>query len=150
MRLICSNDGNDVNPLLTNRIDVELHLIAGGPHQIDAAALGRVHLVLGKDTEMAKEKILSIVKTRSKLSEIVDRVAENGDTYVVSKRRKPVAVIIGIDRYRELSGTSKYLKDVGGKKIFKLGGIGKATGDIDEAIRELRKSRIQAVIKSFP
>jgi prevent-host-death family protein len=98
---------------------------------------------------MAKEKVMSFVQARSKLSEIVDRVAESGDTYIVSKRQKPRAVIIGIDRYRELSGTSKYLKNIGGKKILRIGGIGKAVGDIDEAIRELRKSRIEAVIKSF-
>ena len=47
---------------------------------------------------MAKEKIMTFVQARSKLSEIVDRVAEHGDTYVVAKRQKPVAVIIGIDR----------------------------------------------------
>jgi prevent-host-death family protein len=98
---------------------------------------------------MAKEKVMSLVQARSKFSEIVDLVAESGDTYVVSKRQKPRAVIIGIDRYRELSGTSKYLKNVRGKKILRIGGIGKAVGDIDEAIRELRKSRIEAVIKSF-
>ena len=98
---------------------------------------------------MAKERIMTFVQARSRLSEIVDRVAESGDTYVVSKRQKPRAVIIGIDRYRELSGTAKHLKNVGGKKIFKLGGIGKVVGDIDEAIRELRKSRIEAVTKKF-
>jgi prevent-host-death family protein len=98
---------------------------------------------------MAKEKVMTFVQARSKLSEIVDRVAESSDTYVVSKRQKPVAVIIGIEKYRELSGTSKYLKTVGGKKIFKLGGIGKAVGDIDEAIRQLRRSRIEAVAKNF-
>ena len=98
---------------------------------------------------MAKEKILPFVQARSKLSEIVDRVAESGDTYVVSKRQKPVAVIIGIEKYRELSGTSKYLKTVRGKRIMNLEGIATAVGDIDEAIRELRKSRIDAVIKKF-
>jgi prevent-host-death family protein len=98
---------------------------------------------------MAKEKVMTFVEARSNLSEIIDRVAESGDTYVVSKRQKPCAVIIGIDRYRELSGTSKYLKNIGGKKVFKLGGIGKAVGDIDEAIRELRKSRIESVAKKF-
>ncbi len=59
---------------------------------------------------MGKEKTMTFVQARSKLSEIVDRVAEHGDAYVVSKRQKPVAVIIGIDRYRELSAPSKYLK----------------------------------------
>jgi prevent-host-death family protein len=98
---------------------------------------------------MAKEKSMTFVQARSKLSEIVDRVADHGETYVVSKRQKPRAVIIGIDRYRELSGTSKYLKNVGGKRIINLEGIATAVGDIDEAIRELRKSRIDAVIKKF-
>ncbi len=63
---------------------------------------------------------MTFVQARSKLSEIVDRVAESGDTYVVSKRQKPRA------------------------------GIATAVGDIDEAIRELRKSRIAAVIKKLP
>ena len=56
---------------------------------------------------MAKEKVMTFVQARSKLSEIVDRVSEHGDTYVVSKRQKPVAVIIGIDRYRHRHGTAK-------------------------------------------
>ena len=98
---------------------------------------------------MAKEIVMTFVQARSKLSEIVDRVAESSDTYVVAKRQKPRAVIIGIDRYRELSGTSKYLKNVGGKRIINLEGIATAVGDIDEAIRQLRKSRIDAVIKKF-
>jgi antitoxin YefM len=98
---------------------------------------------------MTKEKNMTLVQARSKFSEIVDRVAESGDTYVVSKRQKPRAVIIGVERYRELSGTSKYLKNVNGKRIINLEGIATAVGDIDEAIRELRKSRIEAVMKKF-
>ena len=98
---------------------------------------------------MGKEKNMTFVQARSKLSEIVDRVAESGDTYVVSKRQKPCAVIIGIDRYREISGTSKYLKMVRGKRIMNLEGIATAVGDTDKAIRELRKSRIDAVRKKF-
>ena len=99
---------------------------------------------------MAKEKIMTFVQARSKLSEIVDRVSEHGETYVVSKRQKPVAVIIGIDRYRHLTGTAKYMKNVGGKRILNIEGIATAVGDIDEAIRELRKSRLEAIAKSVP
>jgi prevent-host-death family protein len=121
----------------------------GARIEIDQDAASVYTESVHKENSMAKEKIMTFVEARSKLSEIVDRVAESGDTYVVSKRQKPRAVIIGIDRYRELSGTSKYMKNVGKKKIFKLGGIGTAVGDIDEAIRELRKSRIEAVTKKF-
>ncbi|HEX9660919.1 MAG TPA: type II toxin-antitoxin system prevent-host-death family antitoxin [Candidatus Binatia bacterium] len=99
---------------------------------------------------MAKEKIMTFVQARSKLSEIVDRVSEHGDTYVVSKRQKPVAVIIGIDRYWHLTGTAKYMKNIAGKRILNIEGIATAVGDIDEAIRELRKSRLEAIAKSVP
>ena len=98
---------------------------------------------------MAKEKVIPFVEARAKLSEIVDRVAEHGDTYVVAKRQKPVAVIIGVDRYRELSGTSKYFRNVRGKRILRIGGLATGVDDIDRAIRELRKSRIEAVIRSY-
>jgi prevent-host-death family protein len=99
---------------------------------------------------MAKEKIMTFVEARSRLSEIVDRVSEEGETYIVSKRQKPVAVIIGIDEYRHLSGTAKYMKNVGGRRIINLEGIATAVGDIDEAIRALRKSRLDAVSKNVP
>jgi len=98
---------------------------------------------------MTKEKIMPFVEARAKLSEIVDRVAEHGDTYVVSKRQKPVAVIIGIDRYRELSGTGKYIKKIGGKRILNIEGIATGVEDIDKAIRELRKSRLEAINRSL-
>ena len=98
---------------------------------------------------MAKEKVMPFVEARARLSEIVDRVAEHGDTYVVAKRQKPVAVIIGVDRYRELSGTSKHLRKIAGQRILKIGGIAKAVGDIDEAIRALRKSRLEAIRRSL-
>ena len=93
---------------------------------------------------MAKEKKITFVQARAMLSEIVDRVAEHGETYAVAKRQKPVAVIIGIDRYRHLSGTAKYVKEVSGKRILKIGGIAKAADDLDQAIRALRKSRVKA------
>ncbi|HEY7163095.1 MAG TPA: type II toxin-antitoxin system Phd/YefM family antitoxin [Candidatus Binatia bacterium] len=98
---------------------------------------------------MAKEKIMPLVEARAKLSKIVDRVAESGDTYVVAKRQKPVAVIIGLDRYRELSGTNKYIKKIKGKRVFQIGGIATGVGDLDEAIRILRKSRLEAVLRSY-
>lgn len=98
---------------------------------------------------MAKEKVMPFVEARAKLSEIVDRVAEHGDTYVVAKRQKPVAVIIGIDQYRRLSGTAKHLKEIAGKRILNIEGIATAVGDIDEAIRALRKSRLEVAARSL-
>jgi len=98
---------------------------------------------------MAKEKVLTFVEARAKLSEIVDRVNEQGETFVVAKRQKPIAVIIGIERYRDLAGTGKHLRKIAGKRIFRIGGIARAVGDVDEAIRALRKSRLEAVGRSL-
>jgi prevent-host-death family protein len=100
--------------------------------------ISSVHL----EESMAKEKVMPFVEARAKLSEIVDRVAEYGDTYVVAKRQKPVAVIIGIDRYRQLSGSAKHIKTIGGKRVLDIAGIATAVGNIDQAIRALRKSRL--------
>lgn len=98
---------------------------------------------------MVREKVMPFVTARARLSKIVDRVAAHGDTYVVAKRQKPVAVIIGIDRYRELSGTAKHIKKIAGKRILDIEGIATAVGNIDEAIRALRKSRLEAARRSL-
>jgi prevent-host-death family protein len=98
---------------------------------------------------MTKEKILPFVEARARLSEIVNQVAEGGATYVVAKRQKPVAVIIGIDRYRQLSGTAKHVKEIAGKRILDIEGIATAVGDIDEAVDALRKSRLEALGRSL-
>jgi prevent-host-death family protein len=97
----------------------------------------------------AKRKSCRFVEARAKLSEILNLVAERGDIYVVAKRQKPVAVMIGIDRYRQLSGTAKHRKEIGGKRILKIRGIATAAGDIDEAIRALRMSRLAAAGRSI-
>jgi hypothetical protein len=44
-----------------------------------------------------------------------------------------------------MTSASKYLVNVKGKRILKIRGIARAVGDIDEAIRALRKSRIEAL-----
>ena len=93
---------------------------------------------------MAREKVMPFVEARAKLSEIVDRVAAYGDTYVIAKRQKPVAVIIEINRYRQLSGSAKRMKQIAGKRVLNIEGIAIAVGDIDQAIRALRKSRLAA------
>ena len=98
---------------------------------------------------MAREKVLTFVEARAKLSEIVDRVSEQGETFVVAKRQKPVAVIIGIERYRQMAGANKYLRKIAGKQVFRIGGIAKAVGDVDEAIRALRRSRSETVARSL-
>ena len=98
---------------------------------------------------MGKEKILSFVEARANLSEIVDQVSKRGQTYVIAKRDKPVAVIVGFEKYQEMANGRKHLKSRGGKRILKLSDTATGVANIDEAIRDLRKSRIASVAGSF-
>ena len=98
---------------------------------------------------MAKEKIVSFVKARRDLSRILEQVSNGGEAVVIAKRHKPLAVVVGIDRFREMTSASKYLVNVKGKRILKIRGIARAVGDIDAAIRALRKSRIEALSRSI-
>lgn len=98
---------------------------------------------------MGKEKILSFVEARANLSEIVDQVSKRGQTYVIAKRGKPVAVIVGFEKYQEMANGRKHLKSRGGKRILKLSGTATGVANIDEAIKDLRKSRIASVAGSF-
>ncbi len=98
---------------------------------------------------MGKEKILSFVEARANLSEIVDQVSKSGQTYVIAKRDKPVAVIVGFEKYKEMANGRKHLKNRGGKRILKLSDTATGVANIDEAIKDLRKSRIASVAGSF-
>ena len=98
---------------------------------------------------MAKEKILSFVEARANLSEIVEQASKRGQTYVIAKREKPVAVIMGFQKYQDMANGRKHLKSRGGKRILKLSDTATGVANIDKAIKDLRKSRIASVAGSF-
>ena len=98
---------------------------------------------------MAKEKIVSFVKARKELSQILDQVSNGGAPVVIAKRHKPVAVVVGVDRYRQVCGAYRQLTKVEGRRILKIRGMAKGSPDIDNAIEILRKSRIEALTVSF-
>ncbi len=98
---------------------------------------------------MAKEKILSFVEARANLSDLVELANKRGQTYVIAKRGKPVGVIVGYQKYQEMANGRKHLKSRGGKRIFKLSNTATSVVNIDEAIKNLRESRIASVAESF-
>jgi prevent-host-death family protein len=98
---------------------------------------------------MAKEKVVSFVKARKELSQILDRVSSGGEPVVIAKRHKPLAVVVGLDRYRQVSGGGKHLASVRGKRILRIRGMAKAGADLDQAIDALRRSRIEALTRSL-
>lgn len=59
-----------------------------------------------------RQRKITFVEARAQLSEIVDRVAEHGNTYVVAKRYKPLAVVIGVERYDSKIQSSNLLRTV--------------------------------------
>jgi prevent-host-death family protein len=98
---------------------------------------------------MAKEKVVSFVKARRELSRILDQVSNGGAPVVIAKRQKPLAVLVGLDRYRQVSGAHRQLAKVEGKRILKVRGMAKGSPDIDKAIDTLRRSRIEALTGAF-
>ena len=91
---------------------------------------------------MAKQRSVSFVEARKKLSRIVDEVSRGGGAVVITKRQKPVAVVVGMERYRreaEPVGTRR--------RILKIKGIAQGPADVDRVIAELRRSRIAALIR---
>ncbi len=98
---------------------------------------------------MAKEKFLSFVEARANLSEVVEQSSKRGQTYIIAKRKKPVAVIVGFEKYQEMANGRKHLKSRGGKWILKLSDTATVVGNIDQAIKDLRRSRIASVTGSL-
>jgi len=97
---------------------------------------------------IAREKILSLVEARAKLSRILDQVSRGGKPVIVGKRERPVAAIVGIERYREMVSAGKNLRRLNGRQILKLRATASAVEDIDQAIRSLRRARIGALLGS--
>ena len=95
---------------------------------------------------MYRERILSFVEARRNLSGLLDEVSAKREAVIIAKRDKPIAAILGMDDYNEMRNTQKRLSRSGTKRLLKLGGIAEPLGDLDKAIRDLRRSRIQAVV----
>ena len=98
---------------------------------------------------MAREKILSFVEARANLSEVVEKANKRGQTYVIAKKKNPVAVIMGFQKYQDMVNGRKHLKSRGGKRILTLSNTATGVGNIDQAIKDLRRSRIASVAGSF-
>jgi len=93
---------------------------------------------------MAKPRNVPFAQARKELSRIVDQVSTGGRPVVITKRQKPVAVVVGLERYRseaEPAGRSRR------RRILKIKGIARGPVDVDRAIAELRRSRIEALIR---
>ena len=98
---------------------------------------------------MPEQQILSFVEARRNLSGLMDEVSRSRKAIIITKRNKPMAAILGADYYEEMKNARKRLGRAGAKKVLKLSGIAEPLGDLDQAISELRRSRIMAVVGSM-
>jgi len=98
---------------------------------------------------MAKQKILSFVEARANLSKVVEQASKRGQTYIIAKRKQPVAVIVGFEKYQEMANGRKHLISRGGKRILKLSDTATVVGNIYQAIKDLRRSRLASVARSY-
>ncbi len=99
--------------------------------------------------QMYRERVLSFVQARRNLSRLLDEISAKREAVIIAKRDIPVAAILGMDHYNELRNTRKRLSRSGTKRVLKLGGVAEPLGDLDQAIRDLRKSR-RAVMVRLP
>jgi prevent-host-death family protein len=93
---------------------------------------------------MAQRETVPFAQARKELSRIVDQVSTGGRPVVITKRQKPVAIVVGLERYRseaEPAGRSRR------RRIFKVKGIARGPADVDRVIAELRRSRIEALVR---
>ncbi len=102
-----------------------------------------------REVKVDKEKILSSVELRANLSEIIELVRNRGQTYIIKKRGKPVAVIMGFRKYKGMVNGKRLLKSHGSNQILKLSNTATSIAKIDNAIKNLRKSRIVTLSRAF-
>lgn len=79
--------------------------------------------------EGAMVRTIGVRSLRPRLSRAVDEVSEHLDRYVITKRGKPVAVLMGVDDYEGLLETLEIMSD---KSLMKR---------IRRAERELKKGK---------
>ena len=98
---------------------------------------------------MYRKRILSFVHARRNLSRLLDEISVKREAVIIAKRDKPVAALLGVDHYNEIMKAHRRLGRLGSKRVLKLGGVAEPLGDLEQAIRDLRKSRIRAVAGSL-
>jgi len=96
-----------------------------------------------------KEKILSSAELRANLSEIMEQAKNRGQTYIIKKRGKPVAVIMGFRKYKGMVNGKRLLKSHGSNQILKLNNAATSVAKIDKAIKNLRNSKIVTLSRAF-
>lgn len=92
------------------------------------------------------EKFIGVEEARAKLGQLVDDVATGGDHIALTKRGRPVAMIVGREEYSELRmlateqarrRLAEHLETT--RRLVEKAGLDPSV--VEEAIRETRRAR---------
>jgi prevent-host-death family protein len=83
-----------------------------------------------------KDTIVSIVEGKKGFSRLVQETADNKERVIITKRKKPVAVIISYDEYRQSMRLEGYKKIMEVREVFSKAGV-KASKVYKESKKQL-------------
>ena len=76
---------------------------------------------------------VSLKELRPELPKVIDRIDHKMDRYIVTRRGKPVAVMLGVDDYESLMETLDILADP------------KAMAGLKRGLEDIRKGRVYSL-----
>ncbi len=86
-------------------------------------------------------KHLSLSEARAKLSTLVDQVHKGKGPIAISQRSKIKAVLVDANWHDRVEEELSSYRRSARSKLFKLGGSMELTGDLEQALEELKRER---------
>ena len=83
-----------------------------------------------------KDRSVSVAEGKKGFSRLVQETHEKNEKVIITKRRKPVAVIVSYDEYRRTARMEGYRKIMKAREIFSKAGL-RANDIIAESKEEL-------------
>jgi len=90
---------------------------------------------------------LSLSQARAKLSTLVAEVDKGKGPVAIAQRSKVKAVLVDADWHSRVEEELAHYRRTAGQAPFKLKGSMKLTGDLDQALNELRQEREKSLEK---
>jgi prevent-host-death family protein len=92
--------------------------------------------------------VMPVSELRTKAGHILSRIKRTGERFIIQRRGEPVAVLMGIEEYRRLTGeepTKKLIEEMTREELVKLAkaarGMWKDRDDIGDALDYIERSR---------
>lgn len=89
-------------------------------------------------------EIVTLTAAKARLSELVSRLIHMRDKIVITRKGKPVAVLLPVDAYRQLAGRE------GRGLAVARGALADLDGEIDEMCENIYKSREKSKDRDVP